>query len=79
MTDGPADEVLVSSISFKVVPTTKTGIPVGLLIYTRLGNNKTYKNVRCRNSKFSHFVAFTSRLNGLLLPRRFVSYKVITL
>ena len=35
------------------------------------GNNKTYMNVRHLNSKFLHFVAFTPRLNGLLLPRWF--------
>lgn len=68
LTDYSADDVLASSLSFKAVPMTETGILVGLLLYTRLDNNKFFINIGLCNSKFSHFVAFTPRLNGPLLP-----------
>lgn len=67
VTDYSADDVLASSLSFKAVPMTETGILVGLFLYTRL-DNKFFINIGLCNSKFSHFVAFTPRLNGLLLP-----------
>lgn len=68
VTDYSADDVLASSLSFKAVPMTETGILVGLLLYTRLDNNKFFINIGLCYSKFSHFVAFTPRLNGPLLP-----------
>lgn len=54
VTDYSADDVLVSSLSFKAVPMTETGILVGLLLYTRLDNNKFFMNIGLCNSKFSH-------------------------
>ena len=49
MTDNSADEVLVSSLSFKAVSTTERVILAGLLIHTQFSNTKTYMNIRCSN------------------------------